>query len=180
MITYLSQNLLVALAVARERLNIAFFDRFWVKMAECRSALCDSIELWKACGRQPQEQKHVIAYAMEFVVAQAHRSIAWRCSEEQLARAQSSSSSSGSGNRAPGSGGMYKQSWELYKEDLQALRLRSTEEAFAAARRIIPSISVSARPSLALGYQFGPTYSGCRRRRKKMLTYMHFSIFLCT
>lgn len=94
-----------------------------------------------AANRNPPDQKRVLQYCTDFMLAQAHRIILWRCSEEQLTRARTASSSLT---------GIQEDDFEKYKTKLQALRVRSTEEAFQAARRIMKDITVRLHASVRL------------------------------
>jgi hypothetical protein len=126
-----------ALAVARPRLNIEFFDTFYPLLAQCRNSLHEALEMFKPTGKPRPEQTRVIAYSVDFMMAQAHRIVLWRCSEEQLQRASTA---------ATAQPGKDVENIETYKMKLQMLRSRSTEEAFQAARRIMKVISAIFEP----------------------------------
>jgi hypothetical protein len=109
------------------------FDTLYSTIKQCRESFGQALVLLQSTDRLPPEQKRILQYCMEFMLAQAHRIVSWRCSEEQLARARTASSS-GSGSQ--------QDDFETYKSALQSLRVRSAEEAFQAARRVMRTIGV--------------------------------------
>lgn len=124
----------VAIAVARPRLKLEAFDSFYATMREARQSFHQALDMLQAHGSEPPTQKRVMQYCMDFMMAQAHRIVLWRCSEEQLERARTAPLSSG---------GIQQDFFDTYRSKLQTLRMQSAEEAFQAARRIMRSISVS-------------------------------------
>lgn len=125
-----------ALAAARSRLKLQSFDRLYITLRQCRVNFSEALTLLKPTGRDPPEQKRVLQYSMDFMLAQAHRIVSWRCSEEQLDRAREACSGGELGN---------EDNFEVYKSNLQALRMQSAEEAFQAARRVMKTIGVRIR-----------------------------------
>lgn len=122
-----------ALAAARPRLKLDVFDDLYGTLRAARESFTEALLLLSATNVQQPEQKRILKYCIDFMLAQAHRIVLWRCSEEQLARAQSAPSSVG---------GIQQDDFETYKSKLQSLRVRSAEEAFQAARRIMSNITV--------------------------------------
>lgn len=127
----LTRSSFPALAAARPRLKLQTFERFYSTMKQCRESFAEALLLLRATSREPPEQKRVLQYCMDFMLAQAHRIVLWRCSDEQLERARTAPASIG------------QDDYETYKVKLQILRHQSTEEAFQAARRIMRTIGVS-------------------------------------
>ena len=73
------------------------------------------------------DQARVIRYCMEFLVSQAHRSLTWRCQSAQIARSRISDFNPNDATND-------------YVTRLQALRLRSEDEAFQACTRTLNMI----------------------------------------
>lgn len=116
--------------MARPRLHIDFFDSFYASMSAAREVIVRAIHLHHAYGnpRPPPDQAMVLRYCIELVVAQTHRVVLWRCQADQVKKAIPN--------------GVDKRP-DTYEARLQDLALRSQEETFQSARRVMAIIRVS-------------------------------------
>lgn len=121
--------------MAKSRLRIDFFDSFYMSMSAARAVIVQAIRLHEVSGnpRPPPDQAMVLRYCIELVVAQTHRVILWRCQPAQLQKAAAAAIGE----------------WpDTYEVRLRALALRSQEETFQSARRVMAIIRVcAARPN---------------------------------